>query len=186
MGNKIKRIILILSILVGFYPGLSAEDKRTIPLDVFLIIDDSEAMKISKNDVNTWINGQIVDRILIEGDQVSIWRAGDTAELIHSGPVSAGNPEIKEKLANMACQGKKADFSGALRAAASSAAQTPQNRLAYTLLVTASVEGLALNGNSSSFLKWSRSEKSERWQVLVLDPNIGSRVQQAARNYMSF
>lgn len=182
-----KNILLI--ILVGFSSLLNAEDKRIIPLDMYLIIDGSESFGNSKNDAVAWINTNVVDRVLTEGDRVTIWKAGDSRELVYSGDISAsgGKTAIKDKLSSLAADGKEADFSGALEDAASGVSRTPQSRLSYTMLVTASAEGMesALTGDSRSLLKWCRSEKFQRWQALIVAPDIARRVRDAAAAYMS-
>jgi hypothetical protein len=187
MRSNILLLFTIFGILAGFSPAINAEDKRNLPLDVYLIIDGSESMKNLKNDALAWINRQIIDKILIAGDQINVWTAGDKPELIHSGEVSASgvSSETKEKIANFSVTGKKADFSGALRDAAARAAKTPQNRLAYTVLITASAEGMVGSFSGNGLFRWFRSEKYERWQALIFDPNIGPKVQQAARSYMN-
>ena len=178
----------MLTILVGFLPLLNAEDRRTIPLDMYLIIDGSEALKNPKNDAIAWINQRVIDRILIDGDRITVWNAGNKAQIIYSDTVSAsGKNDLREKLKALETGGKTADFSGALSEALPKISQTPRDRLAYTLLITASAEGMepALAGSSQGMLRWFRSEKYERWQVLVVAPDIGPKVKQNAAACMS-
>ena len=188
-SNNIIRKLYFLTVLLIFLPVfLTAEDKRIIPLDMYLIIDDSSSMQASKNDAIGWINEQVIDRILADGDKITIWTAGDKAEINYSDTISgdAGKKTVKDKLLAMGSEGKTADFTGALIDAASRISQTPRDRLSYTMLITASAEGLepVLTGNSPGNLKWFRSEKFQRWQVLVVAPDIGGKVQQAAAAYM--
>jgi len=189
MRNVNRRFFLILIILVGFTSFLRAEDKRVIPLDLYLVIDCSDSINGVKNDALTWVSSKIVDRLLIEGDKVTIWSAGDTAQIVHNGEISTsgGKQEITDLLRNLVTNGKTADFSGALGDIASRISQTGQNRLSYTVLVTSSAARLesALTGSSQSLLRWSRSEKYSGWQVLVAAPDIAPKVKQAAISYMS-
>jgi len=158
---------------------------------MYLIIDGSSSLEGSKNETVAWISDQVVDRILMDGDKITIWTAGNNARVIHSDTLSgaAGKKEIKDKLKALDAGGKSADFSGALRDVAGrlSQAAPAQNRIPYTMLVTASAEGLepALSGSSQGLFRWFRSEKYERWQVLIVAPDIGRKVQQAAAAYMS-
>ena len=190
--NKFRKF-LILIVLVSFcFPVLNAEDRRSIPLDMYLIIDDSVALRNSKNDTIAWINEYVVDRILMEGDKITIWAAGDGARVVYSDTVSGsdGKKAIKDKLGTLDTGGRTADFSGALRDVMSRLSQTAgdQSRLSYTMLVTASAAGLesTLTGSGQGLLRWFRSEKYERWQVLIVAPDIGRKVQQSAASYMSF
>jgi hypothetical protein len=186
-GNK--RNLIILIVLVMLSPFLKADDKRAIPLDLYLVIDCSESINNVRNDALAWVSSKIVDRLLLEGDRVTIWSAGDKAQIIHNGEISGpdGKREIADLLQNLATNGKKADFPGALPDVASRVSQTDQNRLSYTVIVTSSAEGLesTLTGSSQALLRWSRSEKYSGWQVLVAAPDIAPKVRQAALNYMS-
>jgi len=188
MQIKFLRKLIILTILVNFMPLLNAEDKRVIPLDLYLIIDGSSALKSAKNDVVSWINQQVVDRILVDGDRITVWNAGDRAQVIYSETivVSSGKSALKDKLQTLNTEGRTADFSSALKEVLPKVSQTPGDRLACTMLITASAEGLepAISGSSQNLLRWFRSEKYERWQVLVLAPDIGGKVQQNAQAYM--
>ena len=183
------RNLFALALLVVFLPRLGAEDRRSIPMDLYLIIDGSEAFKNSKADAVAWVNENVVDRLLLEGDRISIWAAGDTPELIFSGAItSSGDYQaIKDKLINQTPTGKSADFPGALRNVESGVSATARDRLPYTMLVKASAGGLdsALTGDTQDLLRWFRSEKYDQWQVLVVAPDIGRKVNQAALGYMN-
>ena len=187
MQNTNFRIFYLLSILVIITSPLRAEDKRTIPLDMYLIIDGSSSLENSKNDAIAWINSQVVDRILTDGDKITVWTAGEKPELIHSDTISDGKGGVKDKLGAFKAGGKSADFSGALRDALSRVSQTPQNRLAYTMLIIGSAEELepTLTGSGQNMLRWFRSERYERWQVLIVGLDIEKKVQQNAAAYMS-
>ena len=189
MQSKFFGKLIILTILVNFMPLLSAEDRRTIPLDMYLIIDGSSAMESSKSDVISWINQQVVDRILVDGDKITVWNAGDRAQVIYSETLSSSSAKsgLKDKLQALDTGGKTANFAAAMNEVLPRVTQTPKERLAYTMLITASAEGLepTLNGSSQSLFRWFRSEKYERWQVLVVAPDIGKKVQQNAQSYMS-
>ena len=189
------RKLFVLVILAGFLPLLNAEDKRTIPLDVYLIIDGSTALENSKNEVIAWLNSQMVDRILLNVDKITVWTAGDKAQVIYSDTLSeaVGKNGLKDKLQALDVKGKTADFPGALKdmvsrmPQTSSVSKTTPDRLSYTMLITASAEGLepTLTRSAQGLLRWFRSEKYSRWQVLIVAPDINKKVQQYAAAYMS-
>ena len=189
MKSNTSRTIFFLIFLVIILFSAGAEDKRVLPLDLYLIIDGSTSLENSKNDTFAWICDKVIDRILVDGDKITIWNAGDSVQVIYSEALSgtAGKSEIKEKIRGILLNGKTADFSGALRDAASRVSRTPADRLAVTMLVTASAEGLepALSGSSQGLFRWFRSEQYERWQVLIVAPDIGKKVQQSAAAYMN-
>ena len=188
MQRANRRNFLFLAILVSFLPLLSAEDSRTIPLDLYLIIDDSEAFQNAKDNAIAWVNEQVLDRLLMEGDSVTIWTAGDSARILYSGEISTldAKKDIQDTLNSIEPEGKTTDFIGALRELELVLSLTPQDRLPYSVLVTASARNLwpALTGNSQSLLRWFRTEKYERWQALIIAPGINQRVSQAASTYM--
>jgi hypothetical protein len=195
MKSEKKRFFIILIILVGFIffktdsKSLLADDRRVIPLDLYLVIDSSESINSVKSEALAWVYTKMVDRLLIEGDRVTIWSAGDRSQVVYNGEISAsgGKPEIGDLLQNLVTNGKTADFSGALRDVAARVSQTGQDRLSYTVLVISSAGGLesALTGSSQALLRWSRSEKYSGWQILVAAPDIAPKVRQAALSYMS-
>jgi len=186
-GNK--RFFIFMIILVVFTSFLNADDKRDIPLDLYLVIDCSESFNNAKSDALAWVSSKLVDRLLIEGDKVTIWSAGDSARIIYNGEITAsgGKREIMDLLQNLATNGKTADFPGAFGDLAPRVSQTSQNRLSYTVIVTSSALRLesSLTGSSQALLRWSRSEKYSGWQVLVAAPDIAPKVRQAALSYMS-
>jgi len=168
---------------------LTAQERRSIPLDLYLIIDTSEGFQEARNETVNWLNEQVIDRLLMEGDRMVIWSAGSTARVIHSETVGTQKNEAKDKLRNIEISGSVADFSGALGDAASRATrENPRgDRISYTMIVSGSAENLApsIEGNSSGIFRWFRAEKYSRWQVLVAGPNINQKVRQAAAAYMS-
>jgi hypothetical protein len=189
MYNKKRRLFIILIILVGFISVINADDRRVIPLDLYLVIDCSESINSVKNDTFTWVYANIIDRLLVEGDKVLIWSAGDKARIIYNGDISAsgGKSEIRDLLQSLATNGESADFSGALKDLEPRVSGTAQSRLPYTVLVASSAGKLesALAGSSRTLLRYSRSEKYSGWQILIAAPDIAPKVKQAAASYMS-
>ncbi|MCL2833965.1 MAG: hypothetical protein FWD78_12405 [Treponema sp.] len=184
----LRKILLMVSLGVFLTPfHLKAADQRTIPLDMYLIIDTSEGFRDTQSETINWINDQVIDRLLQEGDRLMIWSAGPAAQVIYTETIGAKKDDAKAKLLNLTISGRNADFSGALRDAASRAAKDnpDRKRISYTMLVSGSAENLApALGGSGNLFRWSRAEKYDRWQILVADPNIAQRVSRAAASYM--
>ena len=188
MQVYLKSLFLVMAFLAIFSFPLAAENKRDIPLDMFLIIDVSESMANPKNEVFSWVNERLVDQILLDGDRITVWAAGNRAEIAYSGVISGeiSKNELRESLENIEINGSAADFEGALRDLRTRISGVSQDRLPYSVLISSSAEGLepVLTGNIRSMLRWSRSERYERWQVLVFAPDIAPQVQQAAAELM--
>jgi hypothetical protein len=171
---------------------LEAQDIRTIPLDMYLIVDGSSQAPGAENETAARIGGQIIDRILKDGDSLTLWSAGPKAQVLFSSVLGEGNGKdaAKAKLAALDISGGVPDFSGALREAAAAAARTAggnSGRISYTLLVSASAEALApaLTGRDAALFRWSRVEEYSRFRVLVVAPDIQAKVRQAAAAYMT-
>jgi hypothetical protein len=186
---KPKTIFLLFSLVPVFLNPVFvlAEDRRSIPLDLYLIIDSSEKFREIKDETTAWINEQIIDRLLQEGDRLVIWSAGDAATIIYAETIGASKDEAKNKIRNLEIQGRSPDFGSALQEATSRAAQGSASRISMTLLVS-TAESLApsLGGSSAGLFRWSRVEQYSRWQALVVAPsNLGEKVRRAAASYMN-
>jgi hypothetical protein len=186
---KFKKIFAgwFLAVLL-FSPFLRAQDLRTVPLDMYLIVDCSPRISGVKNEAAAWIGAEIVDRILKDGDSLSLWSAGAKAQLVFSETLGEANGKdaVKAKLGALDLSGGDADFSGALRDAASRADRGSSGRMSYTVLVSASAESLApaLKGKDAQLFRWSKSEERSRFTVLVAAPNIHNQVRRAAAAFM--
>jgi len=185
----LKKIFCIAAFALLSAPSvLQAADQRKIPLDIYLIIDTSEGLIPARSEIIGWVNDQVIDRLLQEGDRLVIWSAGPAAKIIYTETIGSTKDKAKNELLNLDVSGSSADFSAALSDAASRAAREnpDRNRISYTILVSSSAENLAPSlDDSNSLFRWSRAEKYSRWQVLVADPNIDQRVRQAAASYMN-
>jgi hypothetical protein len=129
--------------------------------------------------------------MLQEGDTLRLWIAGETAQTLFSGPVrdAAAKEEVKKFLRSPVPGSQEADFTGALREAAGTAGSTDSRNAAmtYTLLITASSAGLSptLLGAGANYMRYSRVMEFSGWRALVITLNADSRVQNAAKAYMT-
>jgi hypothetical protein len=173
-----------------FFPGfLQAEDTRTVPLDMYLIVDGSSQLPEAKRETIAWIGEQVIDRILMDGDTLTLWSAGPRAQVLFSETLGGANGKdaVKAKLSAIDASAGVPDFSGALRDAASRAGRGGAGRIKYTMLVSGSAESLApaLKGKDAGLFRWSKVEEYSRFRVLVVAPDIHDKVRLAAAAYMS-
>ncbi|MDR2393615.1 MAG: hypothetical protein LBD93_05635 [Treponema sp.] len=182
--QKKYRVILVFVLL--FPRVLGAGDRRNIPLDLFLIIDGSSTLKNVQNAVVRWLNEQVVDRILQEGDRITIWIAAEKGELVFSDTLKGPGDKARIKRLFQSLQFKEgtANFAGVLREATARIQQAPS--LAYTLLVSGSTTGRApsLGGDAVGLLRFTRVEEFSGWRAMVIGLGLTTRVQQAAAAYM--
>jgi hypothetical protein len=182
----IGKILLGLALVLagGRFPCGAAP--RNAPAAFNLIIDGSAALSNVLDEVAEWISGELVDRRLQEGDRITVWSAGNTAEVLYSGTLRGGDEKaaLKKILQSFSAKGDKADFSGALREARE---RSSTQSITYTLLVSASASALSptLLGPQASLVRFSRVEEFRGWRALVVGLNIDSQVRRAVAAYFS-
>jgi hypothetical protein len=184
-ANKTRRLVfgLILALFGGFSP-LYGADVRTTRLEVNLIVDGSAAISGVLEEVTAWISGNLLDQRLQEGDRITVWSAGGTAKIVYSDTLKGGEAKetVKKALQGLPAAGSAADFSGALRDAASRSSGT-----SYTMLISASAAALSptLLGPQAGLLRFSRVQEFRGWRAMVIGLNIDSRVRQAAAAWLA-
>jgi hypothetical protein len=149
-------------------------------------MDGSQAMKNAGEEAVNWVGSYLVDQILREGDRLTIWDAGAAARIIYSDTLKGDGfrDEIKNLLKSRNPGGPAADFTGALREAAS---RNSGGKMTYTMLVSGSSASLSpsLLGNGTNLLRFSQVRDFPSWKVLIIALDINSRVREAAAAYMS-
>ncbi|MDR2631421.1 MAG: hypothetical protein LBC60_10900 [Spirochaetaceae bacterium] len=184
-----KKTIMVVFFLIILFPGLmTAEDRRTTPITMYLIVDGSESIKKGKNSAIDWLNEYIVDKILQEGDNLTIWIAAEKAEVIFSESLkeTAQKETVKELLRrSVMAEGPSADYAAALRAALAREKSQSGQGISYTLLVTGTAGG-SFRGNAlGDILRYAKVQEFSGWRVQVVGLDLGSRVQKAVSDYMS-
>jgi hypothetical protein len=177
-------LVVFLLLAQGAY-GL---DSRDTPIEVFLIMDGSSAMKNAGDEAVKWVCDNLVDGMLRDGDRLTLWNAGETARIVYSETIAGagGKDAVKNALRSLGAGASQADFAGALRDAAQRAAAS-RPAMAYTLLISGSSAALspALLGSGASFLRYSRIEEFSGWRALVVALGINSQVGQAASAWLA-
>lgn len=185
--NSTARLLcgLALALFSGFSP-LYGADGRNVNIEVNLIVDGSAALTGVLSEVTGWISGSLLDQRLQAGDRITVWSAGGTAEIVYSDTIKGGAEKeaVRKILQSLPAKGDAADFTGALRSAAS---RSSGQGITYTLLVSASAAAFspALTGPGASLLRFSRIEEFRGWRAMVIALNIDSRVRQAAAAYFA-
>ena len=179
-GLIIKRLLLpcVLAVFCCLSPLYGADSQRP-PIDVNLIIDGSQAFSESREEITSWICSRM-DQILADGDRVTIWNAGATAKVIYSSRINsnADSEAAKKSIRELSASGNNADFTGALREAAS----RQSSSYSYTLLISVSPEALSstLSGPNANLLRFSRVEEFSSWRALIVGLNLDTRIRGAA------
>ncbi|MCL2879548.1 MAG: hypothetical protein FWF29_04810 [Treponema sp.] len=185
-------LIAVLFIMCAAVIPLSAaemavgQDIRNTPVTVTLIIDGSKSLSGVADDVNSYLSGSLIDKILQNGDRLYIWSAGKTAQIMYSDTIKSADDRenIKKVLKNMPSAGDSADFSTALQ---NTASQKFGQNMHYTILISTSYTAFSptLLGSSAELLRFSRVEEHSGWRMLVIATDINDKVRQAASAYFS-
>jgi hypothetical protein len=190
VGNRQKRALFFLMFGCLLSP-LFAAAGRLLPVDIFLIIDGSVALRQGRNEALDWLCDHVVDGLLQEGDRLTIWIAGEKPEELYSGGMAGNETKetVKTLIRAIPAKDKSADFPGALREAAKRRginSGRDSERLACTLLIS----GMAAGYNSLSgkempdFLRYSRFEEFSAWRAVTVAPGIEADVKNAAAAFM--
>jgi hypothetical protein len=178
---KFAGILLFLAFAV-FFAASPAYAQRP-PIDVNLIIDGSSSLTGVKDEVTTWLFARL-DQLLVNGDRVTVWNAGTRSSVIYTGRIEGDAKDVlKRNIRDISPSGNNADFSGALRDAAS---RQPSS-YSYTLLISASPAALSavISSPNASLLRFSRVEEFSTWRALVVGLNLDSRVRRASTAYFA-
>jgi hypothetical protein len=172
-------IRIFLPLVLAAFFGLSNVYAQRSPIDVNLIIDASSSFSGVKDEITSWVSGRL-DQILVDGDKLTIWSAGSPSKVIYSG---ADKETANKSIKDLSSSGNTADFSNALREAAS----RQSSSYSYTLLISASPAALTsvLSGPQANLLKFSRVEEFNSWRALVVGLNLDSKVKKASTAFFA-
>ncbi|GHV91051.1 hypothetical protein AGMMS50268_15540 [Spirochaetia bacterium] len=192
---------LLLGLVIGAFllpRTVRAADIRTVPIDVNVIMDGSAAMRETDDAAINWVCDYVIDSLLQNGDFLNLWVAGEKAVTLFSDALkdSATKDQVKKLLRSSFPGSPSADFTGALQEASRISASRAGGMdggsktgsvMTYTLLIAASSAGLspALLGPGASYMKYSRVMEFSGWRALIIALDVNSRVQNAAKAYMS-
>ena len=171
--------------LAVFYclSSLYGADGQRSPIVINLIVDGSGAFTNARGEITSWVSNRL-DQILANGDRITIWSAGQTAAVIYSDTISGDSDKeaAKRSIREISPSGNYADFTGALRGAAS----RQGSGINYNLVICASPAALSpvISGPNSNLLRFSRIEEFSGWRAMVVGLNLDTRVINAASTFM--
>ena len=178
-----RRIYQLLLILTAFFCLSPVYADTTRPsIDINLIIDGSTGFSGVKEEVSSWIINRL-DQLLADGDRITVWSTGTSAKVVYTGKINGNTDKdaVKKSIRDISGSGTAADFSGALRDAAS----RTSSGLCYTLLISASPSSLSslLSGPQAGLMRYSRVEEFPKWRAIVVGLNLDEKVKKAASGF---
>jgi hypothetical protein len=179
---------LILAALAAFLlvgRGSVEAQSRNDPIDVNLVIDGSRYTRDQAEEISEWICGYVIDGMLQEGDYLRIRIAEGEVQTLYAGLFKGEEGESIKALLRKPLPGSEtADFARALEGLASPVGR--RSLITYTLLIS-SARGLSPVhlGAASSHLRFSRVMDFPGWRALVIAPDIGPRVREAADAFLA-
>ena len=155
-------------------------EPRSVPIDVYLIVDGSSAMERGKDEALAWISATVIDGILQEGDRIWVWSAGEKPELVYSGG-GTDREAARTAVRSIRFQGDRADYRGALREAQAKV-RAGGGRISYVLLVSGSgaKDPPSREAESAGLLRYSRVESFSGWRVLTVGLDVEDKLRQSA------
>lgn len=185
--NKNSKLGFLLAFFAVLGAGVPAWGQRSIPLDVYIIVDSSSAMDKGKDEAVSWLCATVIDGIVTDGDRLTIWTAGTGTELLYSGTVSGGaREEAKNLIRQIRFSGGAADYRGALTEARAKVLASPDKRLTWTLLVSGAnpKDPPIREAESAGLLLYSKVESFSGWRVLTVGLDVSDKVRESASAYM--
>jgi hypothetical protein len=179
-NREIYHLLLVLTVFCCLTP-VHADNQRPA-IDINLIMDGSAGFTGVKEEISSWIVKRL-DQLLVDGDRVTVWSTGASAKIIYTGKINSNTDKdaVKKSIQDISGSGINADFSGALRDAAS----RPSSGLCYTLLISASPSALSslLSGPQAGLMRYSRIEEFSGWRAIVVGLNLDAKVKRAAAGF---
>jgi hypothetical protein len=184
-----KRILFgCMAALLTLGGAFAADDVRTEPLQLMIIVDGSPALSDGQSDAVTYIEEKLLKALLQAEDSVAIWLAGDSARLIYQADVTdsasaaAALAALKAALAEVPPANQEgaavtADFTGALKAAG---AAEKSGGMTYTVLIAGKGAGGGIGADAAALLKYSMTREHAGWQEVITSQSIAAEARTAA------
>ncbi|MDR3193359.1 MAG: hypothetical protein LBT87_09870 [Treponema sp.] len=182
-----KRLLSFLWVFLFSLSGAAA-DIRTVPMNINVILDGSREMRAFMDQAAAWLCDHLVEKLLVEGDQLNIWIAGEKAQRAYSGLLGGGEwkETVKKTFRSFVPDAGQADFAGALGEASRFSGGRGGAIPAYTILVCGSSKGLAsLETDGAAYLRYSRNTEFAGWRVVTVALDAGPGIREAVKAYLA-
>jgi hypothetical protein len=183
-----RRFLGFIGVFLFALSGARAADVRTTPMNINVILDGSREMGAFMDQAADWLCDYLVEGVLVEGDWLNIWIAGEKAQRAYSGLLGGGEwkETVKKTFRSFAPEAGQADFAGALGEASRFSGGRGGDIPAYTILVCGPARGLvSLETEGAAYLRYSRNREFAGWRVVTVALDAGPEIRKAARAYLA-
>jgi hypothetical protein len=178
-----------------FYLSFSnyAEDVRSGPINLYLIIDTSSSLSSHYAEALSWIRSTVFESILQKDDMITIISAGSTTQILSditfTGPESSQG--LEKSLQSIRLQDTFANLAGAIREAKQrDLTKSHINSLGVALLITGTDSKTAVyeknNKELEDLLRYSKVEDFPGWKLVVVGLNLEGKIKAATAEYQAF
>lgn len=189
MERDIMRFLFVLMILIIPFSLCFGQDERSLPVEVYVIFDNSVSMQGSEDEAAAWLSRHIADNILQAGDSLTVWSASGEPAVEFSGTVGGEESisEIKAVLASITPTENAGNDTAAFENIKKIRTSPSQYAQSYIILVTgvSGSNASLFSAEAAEVLKYSRSNDFPGWKVMIIGLGIEQRVRTAAAAYMS-
>jgi len=185
---------IIFFLLITFYISLVpvfGEDRRSLPLDAYIMIENSIATRTTLRDQMDWLCGTIIDGILIPGDRLVVWTYPDQSSPLIDLEIRDEDQkeDLKRRVETLVPTDKVADFPQAVRSIVKEVEKRSRPGLIQYVAISGSFvsdnEGLAntLPSDTAELLRYSRVEDHPGWKTIIIGVGLRERVKKAAESF---
>jgi len=186
----------IISLLLVYFfilgTAVFGDDQRSIPLDAFIMVENSVATKDTLRDQIDWLCGTIIENLLIPGDRLVVWTyPGQPQPLIDLEISSEDQKEgLKRTVETLVPTDKVADFPKAVRSLVREAEKRSRPGLIHYVAISGSFvmansqgDTYMLPPETAELLRYSRVEDHPGWKTIIIGVGIREKVKKAAESF---
>ncbi|AEJ19287.1 hypothetical protein Spica_1141 [Gracilinema caldarium DSM 7334] len=170
-----------------------AEDVRSGPIDLYLIIDTSSSLSSHYAEALSWIRSSLLDSILQKDDMITIISAGTTTHILSditfTGPESSQG--LEKSLQSIRLQDAYANLAGAIKEARRrDLTKVHPKALGVALLITGTDNTTAVHEKNDKeledLLRYSKVDDFPGWKLVVIGLNLDGKIKAATTEYQAF
>jgi len=183
--------LLLICFCIDMIP-VFGDDRRSVPLDAFIMIENSAATRATLRDQMDWLCGTVIDGMLIPGDTFVVWTYPDQTRPLIDLEISGEDQKegLKRRVGTLVPTDKIADFPQTVRTIVSEAEKRSRPGLIQYVAISGSfvidngqVDKHTLPSDTAELLRYSRVEDHPGWKTIIIGVGLQERVKKAAESF---